>query len=271
MDALLTETRGPALWLTLNRPSAQNALNREVMQGLLAGLEMATRQPEIRVLVLTGSGERAFCAGADLKDSRGSIFDDSQAHAGSRPENPLIAVFRAMRNCSKPIIARVNGAAVGGGLGLVAGCDLAYAANDARFGTPEAKVGLFPMMISTYLLRQIPRRVFTALAFTGDLLDAASAQRYNLINLAVEREKLDETIEAVIQKILLCSPNALRAGKQFIDTIQDLPLDQALERSDTAIAELSASDEAREGIAAFAQKRAPRWSFPKVNPVRGNS
>lgn len=253
-EPLLRERRGAVLWLTLNRPQVHNALNRALTNALVDAFHHAASDEGVRVVVLTANGERTFCAGADLKDG-----GSDSAFAASGEENPLVRVFRAIRACHKPVVARVAGSALGGGLGLVSACDLAYCADDVRFATPEVKVGVFPMMISAHLLRQLPRRRFWEMAYLGDPLSAAEAQQYGLVNRALPRAELDTQLAAVIGRLLRNGPTALRMGKQALDAMQDMSFDQALAYADLMIEKLAASDEAREGRAAFNEKRAPRW------------
>ncbi|AEI82311.1 3-hydroxypropionyl-coenzyme A dehydratase (plasmid) [Cupriavidus necator N-1] len=253
-ESILVERRDNALWLTLNRPDAHNALNRAMTSQLADAFRDAAGDDTIRTVVLTAAGDRTFCAGADLKGDAGGTF------ATGRAENPLVQVYRAMRDCHKPIIGRINGSALGGGLGLVSACDLAFAAAHARFGTPEVKVGVFPMMITTYLIRQLPRRRYWEMAFLGEPLSAEEAQRYHLINRAVPARELDGHVADVIARLEANSPNALRLGKQALDLMQDMSVDQTLAYAELMIERLAGSDEAREGMAAFAEKRKPRWA-----------
>ncbi|BAL24815.1 enoyl-CoA hydratase-related protein [Azoarcus sp. KH32C] len=254
-EVLLIERRGAALWLTLNRPEAHNAINRALTDALVDAFELAASDELVRVVVLTAGGDKTFCAGADLKDAAGA-----STFSAAGGENPLVRVFRAMRACRKPIVGRIVGSALGGGLGLVAACDLAYCADDVRFGTPEVKVGVFPMMISAYLMRQLPRRRYWEMAFLGDPLTAAEAQQCGLVNRAIPRADLDAQLGVVVDKLLRNAPTALRMGKQALDVMQDMSFDQTLVYADLMIEKLAATEEAREGRAAFAEKRAPRWA-----------
>lgn len=253
-ETLLVERRGTALWLTLNRPEVRNALNRELTDALVNAFHAAGMDDDVRAVVLTAAGESTFCAGADLKEAEGGNTFSVRGGA-----NPLVRVFHAMRTCHKPIVGRIAGAAFGGGLGLVSACDLVYAADDCRFGTPEVRVGVFPMMITSHLIRQLPRRRYWEMAYLGDPLSAAEAQQYALINRAVPRVELDAEVELVLEKLLQASPTALRMGKQALDMMQDMTLDQTLAYAEMMIEKLAATDDAREGRAAFAEKRKPRW------------
>lgn len=255
---IVRERRGNALWLTINRPQARNALSRAVAAELVEGFQAAKSDPSVRAVVLTGAGDKAFCAGADLKDSAGA-GKASAVFASEDAQNPLIAVFRAMRACPKPVIGRVNGVAMGGGLGLVSACDMVIAAGHAQFGTPEVKVGVFPMMITTYLIRQLPRRKYWEMAFLGEPLSAEEALRYQLVNYVVPAERLDTKVDEVVAKLEMNSPTALRMGKEALEVMQDLSVDQTMAYAQLMIERLSATDDAKEGMAAFIEKRTPVW------------
>ncbi|MGV3550650.1 enoyl-CoA hydratase-related protein [Rhizobium sp.] len=251
-DDVLIERRGPALWLILNRPDRHNALNVAMTEALVAALGRASTDPSIRAVVLTGAGERSFCSGADLKEGARMFMSDGGA-------NPVANVLRALQDCARPVIARINGTALAGGFGLAAGCDLAYAADHARFGLPEVRVGVFPMMIATRLLHQVPERRMRELALLGETIGAQEAVGWNIVNSAVPAAKLDAVIEDAVVKLTLAAPSALAAGKAALYDIADLDRKAALAYAERAIARLGESAEAAEGRAAFAEKRRPAW------------
>jgi methylglutaconyl-CoA hydratase len=253
-DELLVERRGPVLWLTLNRPDRHNAINGVMTAALLEALGAASVDAEIRAVVLTGAGERTFCSGADLKE-QSSMF------ASSGGSNPIGNVLRAIQACGKLVIARLNGSALAGGLGLVAACDLAYAADHAKFGLPEVRVGVFPMMIATRLVHQIPERRFREMAYLGETIGADEAERYGLINHAVPGAELDALIQSVLGRLMLAAPGAISAGKKALSEMQDMPQAEKLAFAERMIATLGDSSEAREGRAAFAEKRKPNWAL----------
>lgn len=257
-SSVLIEKKGPALWLTINRPQVHNALNTDVIDGLINGFGQAMEDEEVRVVILTGAGEKSFCAGADLKPRDEQVGENFVSLSN---DNPLVRLYRVIRACHKPIVGRINGIALGGGLGLVAACDLVYAASHAKFGTPEVKVGVFPMMIATYLIRQIPRRRFWEMAFLGEPLSVQEAVKWHLINEFSPPEELDERLNQVVKTICANSPNALRTGKKALDVMQDMTVDQTLALAQELIEKLSQSAEAQEGIKAFSEKRAPSWRY----------
>lgn len=174
--------------------------------------------------------------------------------------NPIGNVLRAIQVCGKLVIARLNGSALAGGLGLVAACDLAYAADHARFGLPEVRVGVFPMMIATRLTRQIPERRFREMAYLGETIGTEEAERCGLINRAVPAAELDGLVHSVLQKLMLGAPGAISVGKHALSEMQDMPQAERLAYAERMIATLGESAEALEGRAAFAEKRKPHWA-----------
>jgi methylglutaconyl-CoA hydratase len=252
-EELLVERHGPALWLTLNRPERHNALNVAMTTAMIDALAQASADAAIRAVVLTGAGDRTFCSGADLKEGS-RMF---QSEDGS---NPIGNVLRAMQACSKPVIARLNGSALAGGFGLVAACDLAYAADHARFGLPEVRVGVFPLMISVPLLRQIPERRLREMAYLGETVSAEEAERWNVINRAVAAAELDTVVEDVVAKLTLGAPGAIAAGKKALFDIGDLDRQAGLALAEGTIAKLGGGAEAAEGRTAFGEKRKPAWT-----------
>ena len=181
--------------------------------------------------------------------------------ASAGGSNPIGNVLRAIQACDKLVIARLNGSALAGGLGLVAACDLAYAADHAKFGLPEVRVGVFPMMIATRLMHQIPERRFREMAYLGETIDAIEAERYGLVNRAVHAADLDPLIQSVLDKLMLGAPGAITAGKRALAEMRNMAEAEKLSHAERLIAILGDSAEAREGRAAFAQKRRPGWSL----------
>jgi enoyl-CoA hydratase/carnithine racemase len=251
-EELLVERRGQALWLTLNRPDRHNAINVAMTEALIAALSDVSGDLAIRAVVLTGAGDRSFCSGADLKEG-------SRMFRSEDGSNPIGNVLRAMQNCAKPVIARINGSALAGGFGLVAACDLAYAADHARFGLPEVRVGVFPMMIATRLVHQVPERRLRELAYLGGTIGVDEALQWNVVNGAVPAAELDASIDEVVQRLTLAAPAALALGKKALFDIRDLGREPALAYAEKAIGVLGDSAEAAEGRAAFSEKRKPGW------------
>lgn len=258
MTVVQTENRNHVLWLTINRPEQRNAMNKEVLTRLTEEIRQAEANIDIRGVVITGAGDKAFCAGGDLKAAAkgDSVFTGSPAK-----DNDLVALYKEVERCNVPIIGRINGHAMGGGFGLLCMCDLAVGIKDARVGAPEAKVGLFPMIILSYMLRLIPRRKLMEMALTAEAWDGNRAYQEGLFNyVADSHEEMDLQLDSLINKITANSPTALRMGKKAIHAIQDMDLDDSFEYTQLMIEKISNTEDAKEGIAAFSEKRPPRWT-----------
>lgn len=255
-DVVLCVADGPVMKLAINRPERRNALNEEVCNQLAAGIDRAEASAEVRVIVVTGSGDQVFCAGGDLKPGAdGTPFVINPAD----PKHYVINLFRRMERCSVPIIARVNGHALAGGLGLVCACDMAVASDTASFGVPETRLGLFPMMILSYMMRIIPRRKLFEIATTGEAFSAAEALAMDIVNYVVPAAELDRKLEWLIARIADKSPTAIKLGKQAFRAIEDMPLDKAFEYTQLMLPLMAMTADAKEGFAAFNEKRAPQW------------
>ena len=256
---ILTERRGHVLIVTINRPEARNAINAAVHVGIGTALETAEADPEIRVVVITGAGDKSFCAGADLVAlSRGESL------APSDPDQ-LAWGFAGMVShpISKPIIAAVNGFAFGGGCEIALMSDIIVAAEHAQFGLPEVKVGLFAAAGGAFrLAQQMPRKLAMEHMLTGDPIPAARAAQFGLVNHVVPFAELMPTALALADKIAANAPLSVQASKRVALGIQDgrIAADapywehNTLERS-----ALMRSEDAREGPRAFAEKRKPEW------------
>ena len=248
---------GAVLTITITRESRRNALNEEVAAGISNALNEAEAASSIHAIVLTGTGNKAFCAGGDLQPSAdGTPFTIDAAD----PRHYVAALFRRMDACRLPLIARVNGHALAGGFGLVCGCDLVVAREDALLGVTEVKVGLFPMMILPFLLRNVPNRILMEMCLTGEPLTAAEAQSHNIINYAVPSADLDAKLAWLLDRIITKSPTGIRLGKQGLAKIREMSTDAALEYAPFMLATMARTKDAREGFAAFNEKRSPQWT-----------
>ncbi len=257
MAVVLTERRGAVQWITLNRPDKRNALNEEVVRAISAGIAQATAAGECRAIVLTGAGEQAFCAGADLqKNVQGGAFAPDYAH----PRHYIVEMFKQMQDCPLPIVARVNGAAMAGGFGLLCACDMAVAADDIRIGTPEAKVGVTPMMILPFMLRVLPPRRLQEMCVTAEPFTAAEALAWGVVNYLAPRAQLDAKVDWLLARILDKSPTAIRLGKQAFGAMRDMSLRESLEYAQAMVPVMSSTEDAREGMSAFQDKRAAQWT-----------
>ncbi len=255
-EALLFEKdrRGVAR-LTLNRPERRNALDGALLEALLARIEEIEQDSTVRALVLSGAGG-AFCSGADIEWMRGRLSDTAEsnrAHAGR-----LAELMHRLNGLPKPTIARIAGPAYGGGVGLVACCDIAIAADTAYFALSEARLGLAPAVIAPYVIAAVGARQARRLFLTGVRIDAQEALRLGLVHRVVTTEALDAAVEAEIADILAAGPQALANCKR----VSTKTLPEGSERAESAerLARLWTSDEAREGLGAFLEKRRPRWA-----------
>ncbi|HEX75226.1 MAG TPA: enoyl-CoA hydratase/isomerase family protein [Dehalococcoidia bacterium] len=239
--------------LTLNRPQALNVLNLQMLKDINSALLELEADSDVRVIIMKGAG-RAFCAGIDIKEfpNKGVIENRSQIAVYDSPLTTIATI-------TKPVIAQVHGYATAAGCGLVAGCDLAVASEDTYFGTTAINVGLFCLGPSAPLSRCVGRKKSLEMLLTGDLIDAQEAYRVGLINKVVPIDKLETAAMELAQKIASKSPVAIQIGKRAFYTMSDLEYSKALNYLSEMMATLSAAEDAREGIAAFLEKRTPEW------------
>lgn len=256
-EPVLIERRGAVQWIIINREERRNALNEKVALGIQAGLDRAEADKSVRAVVLTGAGDKAFCAGGDLQlQADGTPFTIDPAD----PRHYVARLLRRMDACHLPIIARINGPALAGGFGLVCACDLAVAREDARLGVTEVRVGLFPMMILPYLLRVVSYRRMMELCVTGELITGRQAAEAGIVNYAAPDEELDARLEWLLARVTDKSPTGIRLGKQALARIREMSTDAALEYAQFMLANMARTGDAREGMLAFNEKRAPNWT-----------
>jgi len=242
--------------ITIDRESEHNTMTDAVMSDLQHAFQAAEHMQGARVIVLTGAGQKTFCAGGKLKPtSDGSPF----ALEPGRFDHPVADLFRAMDRCNLPIIARVNGGAFGGGVGLVCACDFAVSVDTAKFGTTEARVGVFPMMILPLLMRVIARRRLQEMCFFAERFDAHEALRLEIVNRVVAEDVLDAAVDELVAKLVANSPVALRMGRRAFAAMSDLSLHDALNLAQTILPIMSQSEDTKEGMLAFAERRSPQW------------
>ncbi len=253
-NLLLRDDRDGVAWLTLNRPQARNALSAPLMSALEAALDAIAADPAIRVMVIAGAGP-AFCAGHDLREVRG--LDPAGLAALFTQCSRLMQRITALR---VPVIARVHGIATAAGCQLVATCDLAIAADTARFATPGVNIGLFCSTPMVALSRAVGRKAAMEMLLTGDMLDAPRAATLGLVNHAVPEAALDDTVRSLAQRIAARSPTAVRIGKPAFYQQADLPLADAYTLTAANMVRNMAEADAAEGIDAFLAKRPPVWA-----------
>jgi len=257
-DELVVERRKAVLWVTINRPERRNAMNWSVVRALQDAMTEAAADPQVRVVVLAGAGDQAFCAGADL-----GVMGD---HAGRaeflvqhQARGELAELFKQMWALGKPTIARVQGWAVAGGFGLALACDLVVASEAARFGATEIRVGLWPFMVTVPMLRSMGPKVALDLMLTGRLVDAAEGQRLGFVSRVVAADQLDATVDELAGTLAAHSPVVTKLGRDAFYTALDMTSDEALTHLHAMLTLTNQTEDAAEGMAAFLEKRSPQW------------
>ena len=250
-DQLAIEQRGPVLWLTITREERRNAISTAVVNGMCQAITSAQGRRDIRAIVVTGTGSKAFCAGADLQSANTFVTDYSEPHG------QLAQLLRVVKASCVPLIARVNGACMAGGMGLLAMCDMAVAASHAVFGLPEVKVGVFPAQVLSVLQHLIPRRSLSEMCLTGEPISATQALEIGLVNY------LDDDVDAKLQwllgRLLDKSPAAIRRGLYTLKSVEAMAFEESMAFTESQIALLTLTDDAKEGQKAFQEKRKPSW------------
>ena len=255
-ETILVDVRDGVATVTLNRPEARNALNRTLIRELGDALETLDRDTEARAIVLRGAGERAFCAGADLKGMfhEAPILEARDQYAG------LGRILDGIPRMRTPVIGQVHGYALAGGCGLAAACDIVVAAEDAIFGLPEIKLGLLPLMVLAPILRAAaPKRVLR-LVLSGAELPAREALAIGLVSQVVARNELDATVQGLARTLAGLSPATVAIAKEAFYTALELDHAKALPYLRDLLTIVTRSEDAKEGIAAFLEKRPPRWT-----------
>jgi methylglutaconyl-CoA hydratase len=253
MSEVLVEKRGAQYRITLNRPQKRNALNEAVLTGVSDGLKAAMADKEARVVVLTGAGDKAFCAGGDLSSDGGFNFDFSQ------PRTAFGDLLRLSQQCPLPIVAAVNGHCLAGGMGLLALADIAVAVESAKFGLPEVKIGIFPMQVMSLLGRLVAPRILREWALTGETFGAQAARAAGLVNHVVPQAELDAKVEALTTALAARSPSAIRRGKYALKALDGMSFEQAIAFAEGQLGLMTLTGDAKEGFAAFNEKREPRF------------
>ena len=249
------DVRAGAAHLVIDREKQRNALSAQAMAELHEGIARAEADDAARVIVLTGAGERIFCAGGDLS-SMGSGDGFLSGHDGRRGYGLLL---RRIQDAQKPTVARVNGHALAGGLGLVLACDVAVASAAAEFGTPEIDRGLFPFQVVALLQRHVGRKRALELVLSGDRLNAQQAQEWGLVNRVAPPAELDAAVQAMADKLGGKSRAILQLGRRAFFTAEDLPLAPAMEHLASQLSLNVLCEDAGEGVTAFLEKRKPQW------------
>jgi enoyl-CoA hydratase/carnithine racemase len=254
VQEVLLERRGQAFWITINRPEKRNAIHGGVVAAMREGIRQAHADPEVRAIVVTGAGDKAFCAGGDLQPGKGFAFDYA------KPSVDYANLLRDAQNATLPIIARVNGTCMAGGMGLLCMADMAVVADHALFGLPEVKVGVFPMQVLSLLQNLVPRRLVREWALTGEPIGAQEALDAGLVNYVVPMAELDAKTDWLLSRLVDKSPTAIRRGKYAMRAIEAMSFDQAIAYTESQIALLAMTEDAKEGLASFNERRKPVWT-----------
>jgi len=248
------ETSGHRATITIDEPERMNPMSVETMRGLLDLTGKAMDDPDVAVIVYTGAGDEAFSAGGDLS---GSFVDDAIGLHDSRGD--IARLFRLMMRGGKPTVARVNGHALAGGFGLAVACDITVCVEGVKLGTTEVRVGLWPMMISALLARVMSPKAALDMMLTGRVITPEEGLRLGAVSRVVSREELDETVDGIVDVLLSQSTSTLLLGKDSFYAMLDTDLDTAFDRLQGGLTEIALSDDAREGVTAFLEKRDPQW------------
>ena len=244
----------PRATITIDDPERRNPLSNAGMLEMAGLVDDAAADDQVRVIVITGAGNQAFSAGGDL--SGGFIAEPLEGH---NERGAIAGLFRSMRSAGKPTVARVNGHALAGGFGLAAACDVVIAVEDASFGTPEIKVGLWPMMITAILQRVMPHKAALELMMTGRRIPAEEAMRLGVVSRVTPRSDLDAVVDVVVNSLAAMSPAILRMGRDAFFAVEDLDFESALGHLHNGLTAIASTEDAVEGVQAFLDKRRPRW------------
>jgi len=244
--------------ITLNRPEVHNAMNEALMKELTDCISEVSKNKTIRIVILTGNG-KSFCAGADLNWMKSMVNYSKEENI--EDSRLLLNLYESIYQCPKPVIAKINGHAFGGGIGLFAVCDIALAVPECKFAFSETKLGIIPSVISSYIIKRINglshvRRLF----ITGERFNAEYAERIGLIDFVYPEDKIDEKLQKYISILESSGPNSVKEIKNLINTYEKEPIETYKKFTVEKIAELRISKEGQEGINAFLEKRKSKWS-----------
>lgn len=253
---LYEEAQG-VVTITLNRPDKRNAISYELIDDLLAALSLAARSADCQVVILTGAG-KAFCSGMDLEDLRRIT---SRSHEENLKDSQTMAdLFRTIFDFPKPTIAAVNGPAIAGGCGIATMCDFTIASEEAKFGYTEVKIGFVPAIVSTFLIRQVGEKRARDLLLTGRIISAREAQQFGLVTDVVAAHELQQWCRELAGQLMESSPSSLKATKELLGGFAEDDLNEHIREAVIDNAHIRTTDDFREGITAFLEKRRPKWS-----------
>ena len=248
-DHLLYQVQDRVAYFTINREPQRNAISLETISLFMDYLNQAETDAAVRAVLITGAGDRAFCSGADLGSAAAG---DIQQGFGN-----YARLIKRLAGYPKPVVAKINGACLAGGMGLMLACDIVLAGDDAQFGTPEVNVGLWPMMIGALIYRNALRKKAMEMVLLGEKLSAAQAEKMGLITRAVPPQKLDQEVQYVLTQLAAKSPIGMKFGKEAFYAMADMPFEEAVDYLAGRIADIASTADAKEGITAFLEKRKP--------------
>ncbi len=253
-ETLIVTVTQPFAYITLNRPAVKNAMNNQMVLDIIAAFEALRDNREIRAIVLSGAAG-TFCAGGDIKEMAQAV----QVGETDNFSGTLDKMLRAINEAPQVVIAKVEGAAMGGGFGIVCVADIAIASTEAKMGLPEVRLGIVPALISPYVIERVGLTRARELMLTGRRFDGQTAQQYGIVHEAVVPEELDMRLQVILDEIKQCSPNALAACKRLIFAVKDASTTATVDYRTNLLTELRRSEDGQEGMTAFVEKRPPRW------------
>jgi len=251
---LLYEVKEHVAFLTINREEKRNAISQDMITAFLEYLDRVEQDEGVYVACITGAGEKTFCSGADLATTLGRNTENSSSGARNYAE-----LLKKMARCGKPLVARVNGPCLAGGIGVMLSCDIVIARNDVFFCTPEVNVGVFPMMVGALLFRNVNRKKLMDMVLTGRKILAPEAENIGLITRSVEPDRFDDEIQKTLKILTSKSPIGVRIGKEAFRAIDTMPFEGAVDYLCEALEKVISTEDAKEGMMAFIEKREPTF------------
>lgn len=255
-ETLVLTKKDDVTTVALNRPDVHNAMNETLMNELTQCFHQLSTDDSVRVIILTGNG-KSFCAGADLTWMKKMVNYSQEEN--KKDSRLLLDMYESIHSCPKPVLGRINGAAFGGGIGLLAVCDITITIPEVTFAFSEVKLGIIPAVISTFVGPRMTPATMRRLFITGERFDSATAQKIGLIDIIVTPDKLDETINSSVEQVRSSGPHAIQEVKHLMDNRVKMDVNDYKKFTVEKISELRVSQEGQEGIKGFLEKRKPSW------------